>query len=209
MDVAVVEPRELIRSGLAALLERLGEVHDLECHGDLEGLFAAPKVHCGGWRPDVCIVGSGSGADVDRRLRSGFPDSRLLYVVAGTELDDLEQAARANADGYIMLHDVTATRLVGTLQAVLAGELPMPLEVGNHLLERVRTSKAPPQRVQPYFSPREQDVIALLLEGFSNRQIAGRLGISLHSAKRHVSAVLHKVNSPSRAHFVAQMLRDG
>ncbi|WP_131732809.1 response regulator transcription factor [Actinomadura formosensis] len=203
----MVEPRELIRSGLAAILERLGGIQDLECHCDLDELLVSPKVRGGEWQPDICIVGS--DAAVARHLRSRFPSCRLLGLVASAEPEDLERAARTNADGYLMLHDTTATTLVGTLHAVMSGELPMPLQVGNYLLERVRTTEAPPPRVQPYFSPREHDVIALLLEGLSNRQISVRLGISLHSAKRHVSAILHKVNSPSRAHFVAQMLRDG
>lgn len=51
-------------------------------------------------------------------------------------------------------------------------------------------------RIQWHFSPRERDVVSLLLDGRSNAKIARELGISLHSAKRHVSAVLKKVNSP-------------
>jgi DNA-binding CsgD family transcriptional regulator len=85
----------------------------------------------------------------------------------------------------------------------------LPLPVANYLLECcARKADAPSPRIQPYFNPRENDVIDLLLEGLGNRQIADKLGISLHSAKRHVSAVLSKTNSPSRAHFVARMLRD-
>ena len=84
----------------------------------------------------------------------------------------------------------------------------MPRSVADYLLDCARSTDLSTPRIQPQFTPRERDVIALLLDGRSNTEIAQELGISLHSAKRHVSAVLHKVNSPSRGHFIAWMLRE-
>jgi two-component system nitrate/nitrite response regulator NarL len=107
-----------------------------------------------------------------------------------------------------MIQDVTEMTLDAALQAMMRGELPLPRPIASHLLSRARPNELPPSRRQPYFTPREHDIVALLLEGLSNRQIADKLRISLHSAKRQVSTVLNKVNSPSRAHFVAQMLRE-
>jgi two-component system nitrate/nitrite response regulator NarL len=174
----------------------------------MDELLVARKARGSEWNPDIVIVSGAPNDDVADLVRSWFPTSRVLELVASAEPGDLAMAAKTHVDGYLMLHDITEATLDGTLQALMRGELPMPMPVASYLLERARSTDALPSRIQPYFSACERDVIALLLEGFSNRQIAHRLGISLHSAKRHVSAVLHKVNSPSRAHFVAQMLRD-
>lgn len=209
MNVAVLEPLEVLRCGLDTMLRRLERICGLECHSCTDELLIALKARGCEWNPDVIIVSCCVPDDMADQVRITFPASRILELVAGADPEHLAMAARAHADGYLMLHDITEATLDGTLQALMRGEMPMPLPVASYLLDRARLSEAPPSRHRPpYFSPRERDVITLLLDGLSNRQIADRLGISLHSAKRHVSAVLNKVNSPSRAHFVAQMLRD-
>jgi len=209
MDVAVLEPREVLRNGLAIMLERLCGINNLECHRSMDELLVARNADGSEWNPDVVIVSCVPDNDVIDLVRSMFPTSRVLELVNSADPGDLATAAKTRADGYLMLHDVTEATLDAALQDLMRGELPMPRPVASYLLARARApGVAAPPRIQPYFSPREREVIALLLEGLSNRQIAHKLGISLHSAKRHVSAVLHKVNSPSRAHFVAWMLRD-
>lgn len=208
MDIAVLEPREVLRWGLATMLGRLGVVSSLECHRSIGELRVARKARGNEWKPDIVIVSCARTEDVADIVRSMFPSGRVLELVASAEPRDLAVAAKSHADGYLMLDDITEATLVRALQALMRGELPMPLPVANYLFERARSTDALPSGIQPYFSPSERDVIALLLEGLSNGQIAKKLGISLHSAKRRVSAVLHKTNSPSRAHFVAQMLRD-
>lgn len=208
MDVAVLESVEVLRCGLESMLRRLERISSLECHRSMEELLITSTARGGEWNPDVIIVSCYAPDGIADHVRITFPASRILELVARADPEHLAMAARTRADGYLMLHDITETTLDGTLQALMRGELPMPLPVASYLLECARSSEMSPSRHQPYFSPRERDVIALLLEGRSNRQIANKLGISLHSAKRHVSAVLNKVNSPNRAHFVAQMLRD-
>jgi DNA-binding NarL/FixJ family response regulator len=208
MDVAVLESLEVLRCGLETMLGRLERIGSLECHRSMEELLITRKTVDGEWNPDVIIVSCCAPDDIANHVRTTFPASRILELVARADPEHLAMAARTHADGYLMLRDITEATLDGTLQAVMRGELPMSLQVANYLLERARSSEVSPSRHQLYFSPRERDVINLLLEGLSNRQISDRLGISLHSAKRHVSTVLSKVNSPNRAHFVAQMLRD-
>jgi DNA-binding NarL/FixJ family response regulator len=208
MDVAVLEPREVLRCGLATMLGRLKAVSNLECHRSMDELFAEREARGSGWNPDIVIVSCAPGDDAADLVRSTFPASRVLHLVGSAEPGDLAMAAKSHADGYLMLHDTTEATLDGTLHILMRGELPMPLPVANYLRERARSTDRSPSRIQPYFSPRERDVIALLLEGLGNQQIADKLGISLHSAKRIVSSVLNKTNSPSRTHFVTWMLRE-
>ncbi|MEU6154393.1 response regulator transcription factor [Actinosynnema sp. NPDC047251] len=204
----MLESLEVLRCGLETMLRRLEWISTLECHRNVEELFGALRARGGGWAADVVIVSCCAPDEIADDLRLTFPTSRILELVTRADPEHLAMAARTHADGYLMVHDITEATLDSTLRALIRGEMPMPAPVANYLLDRARSGDVPRSRHQPYFSPRERDVIALLLEGLSNRQIADKVGISLHSAKRHVSSVLNKVNSPSRAHFVAQMLRD-
>ncbi|MBM0274320.1 response regulator transcription factor [Micromonospora tarensis] len=208
MHVAVLEPLEVLRCGLETMLRRLEKVNSLECRRTIEELVVAIKASDSEWAPDIVILSCCSSDDITDEVRAEFPSGRILELVARADSEHLEMATRTPVDGYLMMRDITETTLDSTLQALMRGELPMPLPVANYLLQRARSSDVAPLRRQPYFSPRENDVVTLLLEGLSNRQIADRLRISLHSAKRQVSTVLNKVNSPSRAHFVAHMLRE-
>ena len=208
MDVAVLEPGEVLRRGLASMLGRLSAVNKFECHHSMGDLLVERQARGNEWSPVVVIVSCTFNGDVVDAVRDTFPQSRVLKLVASAEPKDVAAAAKSHADGYLMLQDTTEPRLDRTLQALLRGELAIPQPIANYLFERVRSTDTSLPRTRPYFNPSECNVIDLLLEGLSNQQIAQRLGISLHSAKRRVSAVLHKANSPSRAHFVAQMLRD-
>ena len=208
MDVAVLEPLEVLRCGLETMLRRLDRISNLECHRSVAELLVTSEARSGEWNPDVIIVSCCAPDDIADNVRTTFPASRILELLVRSDREHLAMAARTHADGYLMVNDITVATLDGALLALMRGELPIPLPVASYLLDRARSNQMAPSRPQPYFSPRERDVISLLLEGLSNQQIASKLSISVHSAKRHVSAVLNKVNSPSRAHFVAQMLRE-
>jgi DNA-binding NarL/FixJ family response regulator len=202
IDVAVLEPREVLRWGLATISKRLKTIGRLECHRSLEELVEQ-CANGSRWKPDVVIVGHAlAGA-----TRSRFPATRVLEVIDSIEPCHLATAAEAKADGYLVMPDITEATLDRTLQALMRGELPIPRPVADYLLDRASSPDAPAYRFQRHYSPRERDVVSLLLDGRSNAQISQELGISLHSAKRHVSAVLNGVNSPSRAHFISSMLR--
>jgi DNA-binding NarL/FixJ family response regulator len=207
MDVAVLEPRELLRQGLGALLTRITAVDRIECHRN-PGELLRRRVRGREWNPDVIIVSGVLNEDVFDRVRDSFPAGRVLELVASAEHRDLATAAKTHADGYLMLHDTTEATLDRTLRAMMRGEVTIPQPVADYLFECARSIEAGPSRLKPCFSASEAAVVGLLLEGLSNRQIAQKLEISLHSAKRCVSAILNKANSSSRAHFVTQMLRN-
>jgi len=208
MDIAILAPCEVLRSGLAAMLGRLGVTSGLESHRTLAELFIAAKQRGDEWNPDIVVVSCVPNGDIADLVRCAFPGCRMLELVGSTGTSDLAVAAETHADGYLMVHDTTDATLDGALQALMCGESPMPLPIANNLFRHTRSTDRLLSFIQPHFSPSERHVIALLLEGLSNRQISQRLEISVHSAKRRVSAVLHKSNSPSRTHFVAHLLRD-
>jgi DNA-binding NarL/FixJ family response regulator len=207
MHVAVLEPREVLRVGLGVMVERIVRVERVDSYRDVDELVDR-TTRDDSASPDIVIVSDA----VTEVLRKHCPDTRVLEIIDSLEPTHLAIAATTEADGYLVLPEITESMLDGTLQALMRGELPIARPVASYLRDRARSADIEAEvarpRIQIHFSPRERDVIDLLLDGRSNTQIAQQLGISVHSAKRHVSAVLHKVNSPSRGHFIAWMLRE-
>jgi DNA-binding NarL/FixJ family response regulator len=146
--------------------------------------------------PDVVLwdLGLAPSADVGRAgpAAAGVP---VLALVA-----DDEQAVQARAAGAsgILQRDSGAARLIAAVRAVAAGLTVLDEPSAAAL---IRPSAAPAGPVEP-LTPREQEVLQLLAEGLSNKEIALRLGISEHTAKFHVAKLLQKLGALSRSEAV-------
>jgi DNA-binding NarL/FixJ family response regulator len=185
----------LARSGLVALLADEG----LAVVGDGPPDEAAALVAA--LDPDVLVwdLGLATGPD---EAPADPRDVPLLALVAGDE-----QAARARAAGAlgVLRRDAGAARLRAAARGVAAG-LTVLDEAGASAL--VRSSAAPAGPIEP-LTPREQEVLQLLAEGGSNKEIAARLGISEHTAKFHVAKLLQKLGAESRSEAVFVAVRLG
>lgn len=201
MKVVVIEPHVVVGCGLATMLQRVAMVDSSACYASPGEMIDA----CGmSAPPDVAIVSCSGQDQMGDEIRDAYGSCRIVTLVTSSEPGYLAMATKTRADGFLMLEDLSEARLARTLRDLMAGELSIPSAVASHLLEAARAHTS--SLTDPYYSPRERDVIALLLEGLGNQEIALRLGISIHGVKRHVSSVLNKTNSPSRAHFVAHQL---
>lgn len=110
------------------------------------------------------------------------------------------------ADGFLCEPGLTAEGLVHTFAQLRRGEIPIPANVMRELLSRANPQRA---HCSAQLTEREMEVLGLLAEGMSNKQIARRLAISEHGAKRHVANVLAKMNCPNRTLAVAVAMRAG
>ncbi|HEY7068473.1 MAG TPA: LuxR C-terminal-related transcriptional regulator [Acidimicrobiales bacterium] len=136
------------------------------------------------------------------------PDgARRLVLVSGGKRDGTAPALSMTADGYLVLRDVTAESLRAALLTVLNGQMRLPDEVTLYLLDVAGGDGPGAPAAMPQLSKREDDVLELLVAGCSNQEIAAELGISIHGAKRHVSSLLAKFDSPSRSHLVSRVLQ--
>jgi two-component system nitrate/nitrite response regulator NarL len=139
---------------------------------------------------------------------AAMPDgARRLVLVSGGDRDDLAPALSVTTDGYVVLRDVTAESLRAALLKVLSGQMRLPDDVTMYLLDVARGDGPGGPTGMPALSPREDDVLELLVAGCSNQEIATELGISVHGAKRHVSNLLARFDSPSRSHLVSRVLQ--
>jgi two-component system, NarL family, nitrate/nitrite response regulator NarL len=133
-----------------------------------------------------------------------------LLVLIDDDLTNLSRLAGVRSSGFASISDLNVNRLSIAFQRMRSGELPIPPQVAQFLFSVVSEGyDAGRFRTRVRMTPREQEVLCLLVDGLSNQQIARRLRISVHGAKRHVANVLAKLNCSNRTLAVAKALREG
>lgn len=135
--------------------------------------------------------------------------AKVLVLLDQTEAREASLLASMGADGFLVQQEITAESLGESIERMVRGEVPMPARLARELLSRA--GSPPPERApRPVrLTAREQETLNLLAEGLSNKQIARRLGISDHGAKRLVTSVLLKLGAPNRTAAVVTAIRSG
>jgi DNA-binding NarL/FixJ family response regulator len=199
--VLLVDDQSLFREALATLLGARPEVHVVGEAGDgFEALQRSEDL-----QPDVVLMDLHmpvlDGIAATRRLRVEQPGVRVLALTTFDDDEDVFEALRAGALGYL-LKDVSADRLVEAVLAAARGESVLQPSVAAKVVARLaQLDAAPRSRPQPLVVPlsdRELDVLRLLADGRSNREIAGRLFLAEGTVKNHVTNVLAKLGARDR-----------
>jgi DNA-binding NarL/FixJ family response regulator len=152
-------------------------------------------------RPEVIVVDVSviRGLDTIAALRSHQVEIPLIALGVGPDTADIIVCAEAGAAGYV-LADASVDELIKAIDDVLSGRLACPPTIAFDLFRMVGTSR-PSQRLDTAdFTPREQEVLRLLGNGWSNKEIARSLGIAVSTVKNHVHHILEKSDVCSRRH---------
>jgi DNA-binding NarL/FixJ family response regulator len=199
--VLLADDQALFREALATLLGVRAEVEVVGEAGDgAQALDRAAEL-----RPDVVLMDLHmpvlDGVAATRRLRVEQPGVRVLALTTFDDDEDVFAALRAGAVGYL-LKDVSADRLVEALLAARRGESVLQPSVAAKVVAQfARLPDAPRPRPQPLVVPlsdRELDVVRLLADGRSNREIAAELFLAEGTVKNHVTNVLAKLGARDR-----------
>ena len=196
ITVYLLDDHELVRRGIRDLLEASG---DIEVVGE-SGLAQEAARRIPALRPDVAILDGrlpdGSGIEVCRTIRSVDPSIRALILTSYDDDDALFAAIMAGASGYL-LKQVRGDDFVETVHRVAAGQSMLDPAVTSQVLERLR-SGPPRDPVTDQLTPKEHQILDLIGEGLTNRQIATRLSLAEKTVKNYVSALLAKLGVESR-----------
>lgn len=201
--VMLVDDHAMVRRGLATFLKVYDE---LELAGEAESGAAAIQL-CGEILPDVILMDmvmpEMDGATATRAIRQQFPQVQVIALTSFKEGELIKNALEAGAIAYL-LKDVSADDLVRAIRAAHAGRATLSPEAAQSLVE---TANQPPTPGLD-LTEREREVLALMVEGLNNTQIAGRMTVSPSTIKSHVSHILAKLFVTSRTEAVTVALRN-
>lgn len=204
----IVDGHQVFRDGVRNLLAEQGIVVVGEAGDATDAVALAAEA-----KPDVALMDlnlpGASGVDATRRIRLVSPVTRVLVLTVSADEDDIYDALRAGACGYL-LKDSAAEEIVAGIRAAAAGHSLLSPQVAALLLDRLRGS-FPAVDLADDFSPklteRELEVLSLLAAGRENAEIADSLVISQHTVKNHVSSILAKLEVENRIQAAVYAVR--
>ena len=201
IKVTIVDDHAVVRSGLSAFLM---SYDDFELVGQASSGRDALS-QCERLRPDVILMDlvmpEMDGAAATRAVRERCPGVQVIALTSFKTGELVQNALEAGAIGYL-LKDVSADELVRAIRAAHAGRATLSPEAAQALVE---TTNQPP--LGPNLTARELEVLALMVDGLNNTQIAGKLTVSPSTIKSHVSNILSKLGVVSRTEAVTLALR--
>jgi two-component system response regulator DevR len=205
----LLDDHEIVRRGFANLLST---AQDIEVVGEA-GTAAQALARIPACRPDVAVLDArlpdGSGIDVCREVRSRHPETHCVILTSYDDDEALFAAVMAGASGYL-LKQIRGYSLTDAIRAVAAGQSLLDPAVTGKLLERLRQPPEPDQRLNG-LTERERDILGLIADGLSNREIGQRLFLAEKTVKNYVSSLLSKLDLQRRtqAAVLATEIRQG
>jgi two-component system response regulator DevR len=194
--VFLVDDHEIVRRGIGDLIEAAdGLIVVGEAGTAAEALVRIPAA-----RPNVALLDArlhdGSGIDVCRDIRSSLPEVRCVILTSYDDTDALFAAVMAGASGYLM-NEIRGNSLVDAIRQVADGKSLLDPSVTESLLARLRQGETKDPTLAS-LSDREREVLDLIAEGLTNRQIGERLFLAEKTVKNYVSALLGKLGMQRR-----------
>lgn len=198
---------DMVMRGICAMLGSIPEAWRVRTCADIDEI----PVLLEGREFDVLIVSAPQSVGVLEKIVAVAEENDVRVVVLLDSLDEGIASALGQlpVDGFLLEEEVTEYSLRASLASLACGEMAMPSRLARTLLTHIRTLRQAESQRTFLLTPREQQALSLLADGMSNKQIARRLGISEHGAKRHVANVLAKLNCPNRTLAVALAMRYG
>ena len=216
INTLLVEDHELYRMGLSMLLEKAeGITLVAEAADGLDGIKKARE-----FAPDVILMDIGlpnmDGIEATQRIKDFNPDVKILIFTSRDSENDVFEAFKAGADGYIM-KGATPEQTVSAIKSVYEGVGWIDPSIAKMVFSNLQrpssqvvTEPEPKKTNNSYgLTERELDVLELMVEGLSNPQIADKLVITKATAKAHVHSILQKLCVSSRTQATVTAMKEG
>jgi DNA-binding NarL/FixJ family response regulator len=211
--VVLADDQTLVREGLTLMLGLMGGIEVVGVAADGEEAVAAVAAE----RPDVALLDLRmprlDGVEATRRIRESLPDVEIVVLTTYADDESVMSALRAGARGYLT-KDASSEEIERAIRDAAAGRTRLDPAVQERLVEIVTTGASPTPAAgsAPPGGPlteRETEVVTLMSQGLSNREISARLFVTEATVKTHVNNVFTKLDVNDRASAVAWAFRAG
>jgi two-component system response regulator DevR len=211
LRILIVDDHAVVRTGLRAVLEDEAGLQVVgEAASSDESLVKARDL-----RPDVVLMDirmaegdDASGIDACRQIRSDLPDTQVIMFTSYGERESVLSSIMAGATGFLT-KNVSHAQLVEAIRAAGRGQSLLAPSVTRNVIERLaelgRASPGP----EDILSEREKEILLLVAQGYTNKEIAARLFLSPYTARNHVIRILDKLGLSRRSEAAAQAVRMG
>ncbi|MCL0079684.1 response regulator transcription factor [Dehalococcoidia bacterium] len=208
IKVLVVDDHALFRGGVVGVIASQEDMQVVaEAENGREAIEKAREV-----QPDIVIMDLSmpvmGGVEAIPLLLEAVPGANVLMLTISEKDEDLFDAMKAGARGYL-LKGADPEELVRAVTHITQGGVIISPAMAPKLLAEVGVSKEPQKREELGLSPREREILALIADGLTDREIAEELFISVNTAKTHLKNILTKLQVKSRAQIVARGARAG
>lgn len=198
--IVVVDDHKVVRQGLRSLLELEPDLQVVAEAGTGAEALALLETIC----PDLLLLDLRltdlSGSQVCRQATAKYPHLAVLILTAVTNGPEVLECIDAGAKGYV-LKDVDVAELIKTIRAVHRGEWVLDPKVTEAVLERVRQARRGIAS-EGTLTEQEQEIVRLMAQGLTNKEIGQRLFLSPNTIKAHISEIMQRMGVKRRAEVV-------
>ena len=212
MRVLLADDHHLVRAGIRALLQSLPDVEIVAEAGNGQEALAA----LGRTKPDIALIDISmpglNGLELAARATREVPETRVVILSVHGDASHVAQALRAGAKGYLV-KDAAADELPILLRAVMRGETYLSPSISRHVVEGFlgRSSALPPEstNASALLTPRQREILQLVAEGRSTKEIASLLELSVKTVETHRAQIMERLDIPDLAGLVRYAVRAG
>ena len=211
IKILLVEDHELTRKGIAYSLKTFP---DIEIIGDVDnGKKAVDFISSK--KPDVILMDIAmpvmNGIDATKKINESYPDIKIIMLTSINEKQSVLSAFHSGANAYCM-KDIKSEELINIIKAVMTGAVWIDPNIARYVLDILQTTGIPAENKTPNnifnLTAREREILKLIAEGRSNKDIAEKLVLSLHTVKNHVKNIIQKLAVDDRTQAAILALKE-
>lgn len=212
ITVSIVEDNEQLRETLARVINRADGFACAGQHASAEAaLEGIPQEQPNAVLMDINLPGM-NGVECVRRLKQLLPQTQVVMLTAYEDTENIFSSLAAGASGYLLKRSKSA-EILEALRDVQKGGSPMSTHIARKVVQSFQSSPRPattagaPAEPTEELSPREQEVLDLLSQGFMYKEISDKLGISFETVRTYIRRIYEKLHVRTRTEAVAKVLR--
>lgn len=208
IKIFLVDDHTLFRDGIKSILDEEKDIVVTDEAADGETLFKKLQVQI----PDIVITDIGlpdiSGIEITERLTKQYPELKILVLSMHNNEEFILSSLRAGANGYLS-KDIKRAELIEAIHSVMEGKIYFNKEISQTIIQnyRVNDSQQKNPKTHAELTERETEVLKLVGEGLINKEIAGKLFISIRTVDAHKNHIMHKLELKSTVDMVKYAIK--